>query len=67
MGIRDYFGDGAICLVEWPGQGEGVLPPADLVISIEPDGAGRRLQLLANSARGTSVLVHLRSDDRVQQ
>ena len=66
MGVRDYFGDGAISLVEWPGQGEGVLPSADLVITIEPDGVGRRLQLSANSTKGKSILASLRSDQRVQ-
>lgn len=66
MGVRDYFGDGSISLVEWPGQGEGVLPSADLVITIEPDGVGRRLQLSANSTKGKSLLAYLRSDQRVQ-
>ena len=67
MGIRDYFGEDAICIVEWPGRGTGVLPPADLVINIEPDGKGRRLQLCASSAKGKSVVAHLATDERLQQ
>jgi tRNA threonylcarbamoyladenosine biosynthesis protein TsaE len=57
MGIRDYFGEQALCLVEWPGRGAGVLPAADLVINIEPDGAGRRLLLRAGSVSGDTVLA----------
>jgi tRNA threonylcarbamoyladenosine biosynthesis protein TsaE len=60
MGIRDYFGPGAVCLVEWPERGLGVLPPADLVITIEAEGLGRRLQLRANSAGGMAVTARLR-------
>lgn len=60
MGIRDYFSEGATCLVEWPERGQGVLPPADLVINIEPEGSGRRLQLRANSAEGMAAIAGLR-------
>ena len=67
MGILDYFGEDAICIVEWPGRGAGVLPPADLVINLERDGKGRRLQLCASSAKGKSVLAHLATDERLQQ
>ena len=35
LGIEDYVVPGAICLVEWPECGEGVLPAADVVISFE--------------------------------
>ena len=55
MGIRDYFTDDAICLVEWSERGEGVLPPADLVITIERDGEGRRLAFCAATALGKAV------------
>ena len=51
MGIRDYFEDGALCLIEWPERGAGVLPKADLDITISPQGVGRALQLQPHSAR----------------
>jgi len=61
MGIRDYFGDGAICLVEWSERGEGVLPPADLVITIEREGRGRRLAFNAATALGKAVVSRMRA------
>ncbi|MEJ2531719.1 MAG: tRNA (adenosine(37)-N6)-threonylcarbamoyltransferase complex ATPase subunit type 1 TsaE [Halioglobus sp.] len=59
MGIRDYFGGDANCLVEWPERGRGVLPPADLEITIEIDGEGRRLLLRAGTVSGDAVLATL--------
>lgn len=62
MGIRDYLDGHALCLVEWPGRGRGILPPADLVINIEPGESGRRLWITAASARGRVALTHLRQN-----
>lgn len=45
MGIRDYFADNTLCLIEWPARGEGVLPVPDLVIDISIAGEGRRLDV----------------------
>ena len=59
MGIRDYLDGHSLCLVEWPQRGEGVLPPADLVITIVKDGAGRSVELLASTVRGEAVLDRL--------
>lgn len=46
MGIRDYFSDGSICLIEWPERGQGVLPKADVVIDVKVQGAGRKIKLI---------------------
>ncbi|MCP5129088.1 MAG: tRNA (adenosine(37)-N6)-threonylcarbamoyltransferase complex ATPase subunit type 1 TsaE [Pseudomonadales bacterium] len=61
MGIRDYFSDGAISLVEWPGRGKGALPPADITIKIEREGSGRRVQLCADTGLGKSVLARMQA------
>lgn len=52
MGIRDYLDGSALCLVEWPERGAGVLPKADLAITITPHGSGRLLSLSPQGALG---------------
>jgi tRNA threonylcarbamoyladenosine biosynthesis protein TsaE len=39
--LEPYF-DGAVCFVEWPEAGEGVLPPARFAVSLEHAGDGQR-------------------------
>lgn len=43
MGIRDYYTDHALILVEWPERGCSVLPPADLDIVLDYQQQGRLL------------------------
>ncbi|WP_434060019.1 tRNA (adenosine(37)-N6)-threonylcarbamoyltransferase complex ATPase subunit type 1 TsaE [Pseudomonas fulva] len=52
LGIRDYFEGDALCLIEWPQRGAGVLPKADLDITISPRAGGRSLLLRSHSAKG---------------
>ncbi|MEZ5502509.1 MAG: tRNA (adenosine(37)-N6)-threonylcarbamoyltransferase complex ATPase subunit type 1 TsaE [Halioglobus sp.] len=61
LGIRDYFGDFSVCLVEWPERGFGALPSADLVITIEREGQGRRVTCAAETAQGKRVLARLQA------
>jgi tRNA threonylcarbamoyladenosine biosynthesis protein TsaE len=59
MGIRDYFTNDAVCLVEWPQRGSGFLPRADLMVSIEQQGAGRVLDAQGMSPRGQKILAQM--------
>lgn len=60
IGIRDLFDDNSICLIEWPEQGEGILPAPDLRIALSAVAQGRDLQVDAASPRGDAVLDCLR-------
>ena len=59
MGIRDYFDDDALCLLEWPQKGAGILPKPDLTITISPQAGGRSLNLLPQGSRGEAWCVAL--------
>ena len=56
MGIRDYFGSGAIALIEWSEKGGEYLASPDLVISINITPSGRQFNLEAKSAHGAKLL-----------
>lgn len=57
IGIRDYLAADALCLVEWPEQGAGVLPAADLILRLEVAPQGRTIEVIAGSGRGSDVCL----------
>ncbi|MDI9727329.1 tRNA (adenosine(37)-N6)-threonylcarbamoyltransferase complex ATPase subunit type 1 TsaE [Stutzerimonas stutzeri] len=59
LGIRDYFEGNALCLIEWPERGAGILPKADMDITITPHEAGRTLRLSPHTAGGEAWCVAL--------
>lgn len=61
LGIRDYFADDDLCLIEWPDQGKGYLPQPDLEITIKAHKDGRLVRLSPFSTRGKSWCVALAS------
>ncbi len=56
IGLRDFLDEAAILFIEWPGQGRGFLPPADLEIMIDYLAAGRRVRLSAGGEAGQSIV-----------
>jgi tRNA threonylcarbamoyladenosine biosynthesis protein TsaE len=48
MGIRDYFNENSIVLIEWPEKGEGFLPEANIEINISYLEEGRHIEIFHN-------------------
>ncbi len=43
LGLDSYAPDSSVWLIEWPERGEGVLPAADLSLTLRHEGAQRQL------------------------
>ncbi len=61
MGIRDYFEQDCLCLVEWPAMGGVFLPQPDLIVRISYVDQGRQLTLETRSPRGRAMLARLQN------
>lgn len=59
IGIRDYFAEGALCLIEWAEMGLGVLPEADLMINLHLIRQGRSVSIEAKTPKGCVALAAL--------
>jgi tRNA threonylcarbamoyladenosine biosynthesis protein TsaE len=58
-GFREYFSQETVCLVEWPENATGLLPPADLTIRIAMAGSGRRVEIGSGTEAGRLCLTNL--------
>ncbi|ASK35431.1 tRNA (adenosine(37)-N6)-threonylcarbamoyltransferase complex ATPase subunit type 1 TsaE [Alloalcanivorax mobilis] len=45
IGVRDYFDGHALCVLEWPQRGQGMIPAADLTVTLAVEGQGRHANL----------------------
>lgn len=50
IGLRDYFANDVIGLIEWPERAAGLLPPANLVCNIAIQGSARVVRLQPNAS-----------------
>ena len=59
MGIRDYFSDEMLCLIEWPERGEGCIGDADLALTLSYSDHERELTACASSEKGRQILLQI--------
>ena len=60
MGIRDYFTDKSISIIEWPDRGHGLLPEADLAIHLSYQGMQRQVELSGLTPSGQLIVDKLK-------
>jgi tRNA threonylcarbamoyladenosine biosynthesis protein TsaE len=59
-GFREHFNPETVCLVEWPENAAGVVPPADIRIRLKVAGSGRQLEIDADTEAGRRCLERLK-------
>lgn len=55
MGIRDYFDDDCLCVVEWPDKGAELLPQWDIKVDINVNEDSRTFRVSTGTAKGKSL------------
>lgn len=61
MGIRDYFHDHSLCLIEWPEHGQDRLPEPDIICTLAIENEMRCLEIAGQSEHGKRILKKLKS------
>ena len=59
LGLRDLLAQDATLLIEWPEQGRGMLPDADIIVDIGYRNEGRSLGFRSCSTKGERLLSSL--------
>ncbi len=59
IGMRDYCDPHTLCLVEWPQQGAGFLPAADIELHLVYQEQARQARLVARSEYAVTLLSRL--------
>lgn len=62
IGVRDYFNNTDVCLVEWPEKAAGFLPHADWLCVFEHCKKGRNIKISAMSEKGKELMLLVFSD-----
>ena len=66
IGMADYLAQQSLCFIEWPEQGKGYLPRADLELTLLTEGSGRSVFIKMTSEKLQKKLVlHWKNKDIV--
>jgi tRNA threonylcarbamoyladenosine biosynthesis protein TsaE len=69
-GLAECFRPDAVCLIEWPERVRGLLPPADLAITLthpeNPDQSGRNCVLDARTEAGDRCRIAMTGEAHTQ-
>jgi tRNA threonylcarbamoyladenosine biosynthesis protein TsaE len=57
LGLRDYFTDRSLLLIEWPERVGGALPDPDLALQLQVQDDGRGCRVVAHSMAGERWLA----------
>ncbi len=60
MGVRDYFKEKTLILMEWPEKAAEILPEADINCNILIQGAARKFELTANTTIGIAIIQRIK-------
>ena len=63
MGIRDYFNEKSICMIEWPEKGAEFLAAADLELMLEYVAQKRKVSIMAKTQKGEEIVDRLSNTD----
>ena len=63
MGMQDYLAEQSLCFIEWPENGKGFLPKADLEITLSTMAEGRVADIV--NASNNSLKLHWKNKDIV--
>jgi len=63
MGIRDYFNDKSICMIEWPEKGAEFLAAADLELTLEYVAQKRKVSIMGKTQKGEEIVDRLSNKD----
>ena len=63
MGIRDYFNDKSICMIEWPEKGAEFLATADLELTLEYVAQKRKVSIMGKTQKGEEIVDRLSNKD----
>jgi tRNA threonylcarbamoyladenosine biosynthesis protein TsaE len=58
-GFRDEFDGNAIFFIEWPKKAAGLIPSADVEITLHIEPQGRKIVIHANTTMGQECLTQL--------